>query len=256
MKIAIDVGHNCPGDRGASGLKISEDRLILELADKLDLLLRQENVDVVMIRPQNTRTVNESLQQRVKLANNSNADFFVSLHFNAFYGVAHGAEVYYRSLKGGLVAQRIQSEICKLGFHDRKTKLGRFYVLKKTAMPAVLVECCFCDSQKDMQLYNASLMAVAIKNGLLDKKGVYPVSNKNRQIVIGNNTWIKGSVDQSSELIETKIELELSEVNKRFLPQGVYTATLIHPEEEAHFYVELKSGIKGYVYAEHLKINP
>ena len=57
-----------------------------------------------------------------------------------------------------------------MGFVDRGIKNSNLYVIKNTIMPAILVECCFCDSQEDMNLYSqvtADKMAEAIVNGLV-----------------------------------------------------------------------------------------
>ena len=253
MKIAIDIGHNCPCDRGASGIHL-EDTLTKELGTKLIDLLLKAGHQPVMVTPSVAVNVGHSLKQRVDKANKNNCDLYVSLHFNAFYGRAFGTEVYARSSQGMAIAQRVQTEICKLGFHDRKVKQGSFYVLRKTKMPAILVECCFCDSPRDMSLYEVNNMASAIKNGILGIDGVYVPVPKTRKLVVRHDTWVKGSVEESALLDEIKQNIKIPEESKRFLPRGIYTIIDIDPIEEAHYYVKLKSGLEGYVYHGHADI--
>ena len=61
----------------------------------------------------------------------------------------------------------IVNAISELGFQNRGAKVNpNYYVLRKTVAPAILVECCFCDSPEDAQKYNAESMATAIVKGL------------------------------------------------------------------------------------------
>ena len=169
MFIAIDKGHNCINDIGAQGIK-SEDALTNELGEKLIELLNKSGHKTVDVTPKLANNLSHSLIQRVSSANLSKADLFVSLHFNAFNGMAYGSEVYAVSQTGRKYAKNIVNEISKIGYHNRGVKTANFYVLKHTSMPAVLVECCFVDSTSDMARYDADTMAKAIFNGITGKK--------------------------------------------------------------------------------------
>lgn len=240
MKIAIDLGHNCKGDRGAVGIK-KEDDLIFDLGHKLIKLLQNEGHEVVMVTPSSATSVINSLSQRCLAANKSKCDLFISLHFNAFNKMAYGSEVYAVSSKAQKVGARILGEIAKLGFFNRGVKNRNFYVLKHTAMPAVLVECCFCDSSRDMETYDPVHMAIAIKNGILGKKGVYHPMPKTQYLHVKSSTWIKETTEQSTVLTEAQ---------KTLINPGLYTIAKREPIEESHFWVELKSGLKGFVYCD------
>ena len=75
---------------------------------------------------------------------------FVSLHCNASPNVlAHGTETYYGSSQSKLLAEAIQAGLVLLGLHDRGTKAGDYYILRHTAMPAVLVETGFVTNPDD-----------------------------------------------------------------------------------------------------------
>ena len=167
MLFAIDIGHNCPpADTGAVGIK-KECNLAQEVGLKLISHLVGAGHEIILVTPQTARSVRESLRQRCYLANRANADYYISIHFNAFNGEAHGTENFAISRTGWELAESINDEIASLGFRNRGVKKGdRLFVLRGTKMPAVLVECCFCDSQKDMDLYNGDKMAIAIFTGI------------------------------------------------------------------------------------------
>ncbi|MBW4595296.1 MAG: N-acetylmuramoyl-L-alanine amidase [Brasilonema angustatum HA4187-MV1] len=168
MKIGIDIGHNCPPDTGCKGIKC-EDDLNLNVGNKVIEKLKTLGHQVVPCQPTNADTVKASLTKRCATANAANVDIFVSIHFNCFNGQANGTEVYAMSEVGKKIAKSVLDEIIKLGFNNRGIKDGsKLFVLKNTIMPAILIEGCFVDSQKDMKLYNEEAMANAIVQGLIN----------------------------------------------------------------------------------------
>ncbi|MTJ54141.1 cell wall hydrolase [Anabaena sp. UHCC 0253] len=178
MKFGIDIGHNCPPDTGANGIK-SEDRLTTEVGNKVIDKLKSLGHTVIPCKPNSARTVSQSLGSRCNIANSNRVDVFVSIHFNAFNGKANGAEIFAMSDAGRKIAQPVLNEIIKLGFFNRGVKNGsHLFVLRRTNMPGILVECCFIDSAKDMQIYDGEAMANAIVAGLTGKVAATPVSPK------------------------------------------------------------------------------
>ncbi|WP_445633223.1 N-acetylmuramoyl-L-alanine amidase [Nostoc sp. DSM 114161] len=175
MKFGIDSGHNCPPDTGARGIKI-EDNLTLDVGNRVITKLRALGHEVVVCKPSSASTVRESLSKRCATANGSRVDVYVSIHFNSFNGQANGTEVFATSDAGRKIAKPVLDEIVKLGFFNRGVKSGsHLFVLKNTDMPAILVEGCFIDSAKDMNLYNPEAMANAIVKGLTGKVPSNPV---------------------------------------------------------------------------------
>jgi N-acetylmuramoyl-L-alanine amidase len=167
MLFAIDCGHNCEPDTGCAGIKF-EDTLTKQVGNLVIKILTQAGHKIIDVLPKSAKSVSHSLEQRCEKANKSKADVYVSIHFNCFDGNAHGSEVYAMSSAGKNIAERVLAEIVKLGFRNRGIRDGgKFYVVKNTAMPAVLIECCFCDSKIDMKLFSADSMAVAIAEGLI-----------------------------------------------------------------------------------------
>ncbi|OFI05568.1 autolytic lysozyme [Clostridium acetireducens DSM 10703] len=160
MKIGIDIGHNCPPDIGALGIKF-EDELTRNIGSMVINKLKILGYSVVNCTPDYAKSVLESLYKRVNTANNNKVDLFVSIHFNA--GGGNGTEVFAISPVGRLIAKRVVDNISILGFKNRGVKDGRMlYVLKNTIAPAILIEGCFIDSKEDMKLYNGESMANAI----------------------------------------------------------------------------------------------
>jgi N-acetylmuramoyl-L-alanine amidase len=227
MKFGIDMGHNCPPhDIGASGVR-QEDVVIKEVGTRLIAKLGAAGHSVINCTPTSAVSVNDSLRKRANKANSNNVDIFVSIHFNAFNTKAMGAEVYGISQTSQAIAKSVLTEIVKLGFKNRGVKNTRFSVLVNTSMPAILIECCFVDSQADMALFDAEKMAEAIKVGLIgdaeDNSTPEPATLR-----ITQKTILKPSTEQSSELeASTLVEIE----------PGDY-AVLDVRREERHFFVK------------------
>ncbi|OUL22618.1 cell wall hydrolase [Nostoc sp. T09] len=176
MKFGVDIGHNCPPDTGARGIKI-EDNLTLDVGNRVITKLKSLGHEVIPCKPDRASTVTESLAKRCDKANAARVDVYVSIHFNSFNGQANGTEVFAGSETSRKIAKPVLDEIVKLGFFSRGVKSGsHLYVLRNTNMPAILVEGCFLDSQKDMNLFNPEALANAIVKGLTGKLPTTPVN--------------------------------------------------------------------------------
>jgi N-acetylmuramoyl-L-alanine amidase len=249
MKFGIDIGHNCPPDTGALGVK-KEDDLTKAVGTHLMQKLKAAGHTVVDCTPKTASSVNDSLLRRANTANANNVNIFVSIHFNAFNKKASGAEVFGISNASKGIAQSVLKEIEKLGFKSRGVKSTSLMVLRKTQMPAILVECCFCDSPTDMAIFDAEKMAEAIKVGLIgESKEDAPKPDKDYILEITTPTVIKPSTDQSSDLPkESLIEID----------PGKYPVLDAHFEEQ-HYWVKWPDKSKAnrdehFVYSGHCKI--
>lgn len=163
--IAIDIGHNVDYDTGAVGIR-KEDELNKLVGEILISKLRAVGINVVNCTPRVANSLYDSLSKRCNVANNSEADLFISIHHNA--GGGEGAEVL--CLTGGLaeeVGNAILNELERIGLENRGVKERRnLFVINNTVMKAILVECAFCDSEKDMNNYNEKMVAEAIFEGV------------------------------------------------------------------------------------------
>ena len=173
--VVLDPGHGGP-DPGAIGIGgIRETDVVLEVSKIVKNLLSEKGVKVRLTRK---NEVDLDLPPRVSFANNSDADIFVSIHANASRGKRrdiNGLETfYYRGWRGRLLAKRIQQQILRVspGSPDRGVKQGRFYVIKNTKMPAVLVEVGFLTGRLDARRLEKSThrkrLAYAIAKGILE----------------------------------------------------------------------------------------
>lgn len=249
MKFGIDIGHNCPPDTGAVGVK-KEDDLTKAVGTKLMQKLSAAGHSVINCTPTTATSVTDSLRQRVNKANNNSVDIFVSVHFNAFNGQANGTEIFAISNTSKAIARSVLNEIIKLGFKNKGVKSAPFFVLKNTQMPAILVECCFCDSQTDMGRFDAEKMAEAIKVGLIgESNDDEPKPDKDYILKISKATFLKPSTEQAAELPkETLVKIT----------SGDYPI-IDFRYEERHYWVKWSDKSKGnredhFVFDEHGKV--
>ncbi|HEY9690497.1 MAG TPA: N-acetylmuramoyl-L-alanine amidase, partial [Coleofasciculaceae cyanobacterium] len=144
-----------------------EDELTTAVGTRVISKLRSLGHTVLSCTPRSASSVTNSLWQRCNVANLNRVDVFVSIHFNSFNGVVNGTEVFAASAAGEKLAAPVLREIVALGFNNRGVKNGaHLYVIRNTSSPAILVECCFCDSRRDMDLFDPEKMATAIVKGL------------------------------------------------------------------------------------------
>ena len=158
MRIIINAGHTKIG-KGIGAYKyLNESRETRRIAYHLLYLLAGTNHEVI---PAIYDVSSNNLKEAVTLSNNKCADLFISIHLNA--GGGEGVECYtWRGAKTK-EAVNICANIAALGYKNRGVKDGStLYVIKHTKAPAVLVECCFTDNQKDKEKYNAYKIAEAI----------------------------------------------------------------------------------------------
>lgn len=166
MKICINYGHAESGTgTGAIGI-LNESKENRVVGKEVVRLLKENSTHTIIVADYNGK---DNYVKATNYANEQKADLFVSIHFNA--GGGNGTEtLVYSTSSEHNEAKRIHSNIVKLGFKDRKIKArDDLYVLKKTKMKSLLVECCFVDSKEDANRYNPKLMAKAIAEGILGK---------------------------------------------------------------------------------------
>lgn len=171
--VAIDPGHGGrdPGAVGIGGLQ--EAGIVLDIGLQVAQLLQEKGVQVILTR-QDDREID--LEPRVRDANYANADLFVSIHANAIdlsRPDVNGIETYYYSDSGAQLARVIHNAVVRLtGSRDRRVRFARFYVLRNTTMPAVLVETGFVTGEEDAARLNdpefRTRMAEAIAAGILE----------------------------------------------------------------------------------------
>ncbi len=185
IKVFIDQGHNPQGfNAGAEGFGLREQDITYSVGMYLaDILRADGRFEVMTSRNSPTEVLgtsnSTSLQERVNMANSWGADYFISIHANASTNPeANGSEVYVYSeatpayaLAGDVLAQIVRRlEMRDLGVKTRPT----LYVLRRTQMPAILVELGFITNESDANKLanNQYQFAYAIYAGLLDYLGL------------------------------------------------------------------------------------
>ena len=174
-RVMIDAGHGGTTDPGAvhEGRQEKDDNLRLALA--VGKILEENGVDVVYTR---TEDVYQRPIEKAQIANASGADFFVSLHRNSspqpnqYSGVE--TLVFSNTGEKAKMASAINQNLEKVGFQNLGvSERPGLIVLRRTRMPAVLVETGFINSDADNQMFdeNFSEIAQAIADGILSVAG-------------------------------------------------------------------------------------
>ena len=183
-KIYIDQGHNPENpNAGAEGNGLREQTITYRIGQELAALLRADpDFEVRLSRPTPTTALgpsnSTSLQARVNDANSWGADYFISLHTNASsLPEATGVEAFAYSSPSrafSLGEDIVQNLSQTTGLRDRGMKVRPgLYVLRRTNMPAVLVEMGFISNPTDAALMNdrPDLFARGIYNGIVEYLG-------------------------------------------------------------------------------------
>ncbi|RKD24034.1 hypothetical protein BEP19_06395 [Ammoniphilus oxalaticus] len=139
--IVLDAGHggSQPGATGVSGNP--EKDLTLSVTNYLaEELKAYSEFQVILTRPGDTTV---QLAERVQIANNAQADVFVSIHGNSIKDKpqVQGTETYYYTAQSKAFANVLHKHLVKATeFRDRGVKVAGFVVIKQTKMPSVLLE--------------------------------------------------------------------------------------------------------------------
>lgn len=186
IKIFIDQGHN-PRDfnTGAEGNGFKEQDITFRIGVLLNELF-ESNPEFTSMLSRPTADIllgfsnASALRARVDMANDWGADLFLSIHTNASVNTqASGSEclIYDNS---ATVAREVSLDILEqLSLITGLTNRGiverpGLYVLRKTEMPAVVVEMGFISNRNDAELmaYSPGLFAEGIYRGVLQYYGL------------------------------------------------------------------------------------
>lgn len=137
--VVLDAGHG-GHDKGATSRFVYEKHLCLDTARRVELLLRQRGIQVIMSRSRDNFV---TLPNRSALANRQSNAIFVSIHYNwARNASAQGLETFYFHRNSYMLASYIQAYMLRTTrAPNRGVKHGRFHVIRETTrIPSVLVE--------------------------------------------------------------------------------------------------------------------
>ena len=180
IKVYIDQGHNPQNpNAGAEGNGLREQDIVYRVGIELAQLLRENgNFDVRLSRPTPDSQIgtsnSTSLRLRVADANDWGADYFISIHTNASsQSAATGTDAFAFSSPSAafsLGEDILDGISAATGLRNRGMQVRtNLYVLRRTSMPAVLVELGFITNPSDAALMNSrpDLFARGIYNGIL-----------------------------------------------------------------------------------------
>lgn len=170
--VVVDPGHGGP-DPGAVGISgLQEKEIVMDISRQVAAALEQQGIQSVLTRT--TNDVDVDLEPRVSLAERINATLFVSIHANSISlsrPDISGLETYYYQSGAGLARSIHNSVLQGTGIQDRGVRTARFYVLRKTTMPSVLVEVGFVTGRDDASKLSTAAyrkqMADSIARGIL-----------------------------------------------------------------------------------------
>lgn len=162
--VIIDPGHGSsdPGKVGVNGAL--EKDVNLKIAKKVKKMLEKKNIQVVMTREKDEAAAEldsgnkkiEDMKKRVKLINDTRPEIVVSIHQNSYHEPEiHGAQVFYYShSEDGEKAAKIMQEAL-LSCDKENTRQAKandtYYLLKKTEVPTIIVECGFLSNPAEAE---------------------------------------------------------------------------------------------------------
>lgn len=183
--VVIDAGHGGfdPGKIGING-SLEKD-INLEIARKLKKFLEAQDIRVVMTRETDAGLYDEKasnkkvqdMKQRMAIIDKESPMLVVSIHQNSYHEeYVHGAQVFYytTSTVGKELAEILQTKLIQ-GIDPENHRVAKgndsYYLLKKTAVPIVIVECGFLSNSQEAEKLSAPLyqekVAWSIHMGIL-----------------------------------------------------------------------------------------
>lgn len=169
VDIVLDAGHGGK-DQGTNAGNVLEKDINLQIAQKTQQYLEKEGYKVGMVRTDDTFV---KLGQRADYANEREAQLFVSIHCNSSEsGEGNGIETYYAEEKAETsspLAELIQEQVVlQTGARDRSARTADYAVIRKTDMPAVLIEIGFLSDTEECRLLQQNDYQDKIARGIAD----------------------------------------------------------------------------------------
>jgi len=177
--VVLDSGHggSDSGKVGINGAKEKEINLLI--AKEIRRLLEKEKIEVIMVREKDEelgKSKVEDLKYRVSLMNEKKPSLAVSIHQNSYHEEnVFGAQVFYykTSTEGEKAAAVIQEALQEVNPENTKKIKANdtYYLLKKTEVPTVIVECGFlsnyAEAEKLVSEDYQKKLAEAVTKGIL-----------------------------------------------------------------------------------------
>ena len=197
--VVIDAGHGGFDRGGIPGQSVPEKEMTLDVAQRLKALLADSGYRVIMTRDSD---VFVPLATRVSIANSYQNAIFICIHFNSAKRVgADGIETYFYSRDSLPLASAVHYFVAGgAPSPNRGVRRRGYYVLRKTRVPAVLVECGFLTNPNEAQyVQNASYrqkLAEEIAAGIRGRSSVASTLSSAR-VATGESIPLQSYIDQT-----------------------------------------------------------
>jgi N-acetylmuramoyl-L-alanine amidase len=178
--VVIDPGHGGIDRGGIPGQRVPEKIMTLDVSRRLKPILEHAGYRVIMTRNSDDFI---SLGTRVAIANAQSNAIFICVHFNSAQRIgANGIETYFFSTESAPLAASIQASVVRAaGTENRGVRRRGYYVLRRTTIPAVLVECGFLTNPTEAQYAQSAAyqqkLAQSIANGIINRPSLAARSN-------------------------------------------------------------------------------
>lgn len=187
-RVIVDAGHGEPDGGAVTSDGVKESTLNLQIAQKLEELLIDEGMEVIMTREDENNIADADKQNkvremkvsdinnRIKIANESDADFLISIHMNKYEGPGcKGWQTFYNknSENGKKLAEAIQEgikEVVQTNNKRKALKIENIKLVDKSTIPTVIVECGFISNPEEKVLLQSEEYQEKIAEGIV--KGV------------------------------------------------------------------------------------
>lgn len=164
--VIIDPGHG-GHDNGGQWGRVYEKHLALDTAARLEANLKRMGYQTVMTRRSDYFV---SLPQRVNMANRYRNAIFVSIHFNYTWKEhVSGLETFYYNNEGQKLAWYVQNSLIRhTRTVNRNAKFARYYVIRNTKLPGILVEGGFVSNETERERMKTGWFRDAIARGIAE----------------------------------------------------------------------------------------
>jgi N-acetylmuramoyl-L-alanine amidase len=199
ITVVIDAGHGGYDRGGIPGQRVSEKEMTLDVARRLRSVLQASGYRVVMTRDSD---VFVPLGTRTAIANSQRNAIFVSVHFNsATRRGASGIETYFYGRDSLALASAVHHYVAGgAPSENRGVRRRGYFVLRRTNIPAVLVECGFLTNPTEAAYaQNASYrqkLAEAIASGVRSR-GSVASSRSTTRVATAESIPLQPYIDQT-----------------------------------------------------------
>ncbi|MFT4175300.1 MAG: N-acetylmuramoyl-L-alanine amidase [Luteolibacter sp.] len=164
--VVIDPGHG-GHDNGGQWGRVYEKHLALDTSARIEYHLRKMGFNTVLTRRSDYFI---SLPQRVSIANRYKNAIFVSVHYNSTTSTrVNGLETFYHTPQSERLAQYVHRSMMQYTkVENRGVKTARFYVIRNTKIPSILIEGGFVSCSNERERLKSGWYREALARGVAD----------------------------------------------------------------------------------------